>query len=173
MATIRQEIISSLQNELSFIKPANGYETLIKDVFVGYKHLNSVLTYPSLAFSMGTDILKTPLDDAHIREIDIVVSGYLSSNTEAEQDGNLTTQIEKLYSDLYKFFYRYTDIASDKTSSLIQIPGIIEYDIIEKQSFIETNQNKCVTGILLKLQYLEDPKSIHSNISALSNTVQV
>lgn len=173
MKTTRKKILETTFNELQNIHSTNGYKTIIKDVFYGFKKINNVSKYPSVSIAFAPDLPKQRFEgNFESRDLDLLVYGYLHQTK--EQNGNLTFQFEDFVSDIYKFFKRSDSIVKGKTSSLIQFEEIESVNIGEITANVETEQPETVVGIQVKIVFYIDPSDIENkNVSAMGDSAQV
>lgn len=171
MASIRKQILSKLETELSLIKAVNGYNLTVRNVYNGIKSLDSEVDRPSIAFVFGGDDVETELESGQIRTVDLILIGYVEAGLDNENTGKLSDVVENYFEDLYKFIYKDSSINSDYTSTLNEIEGIIEIRVINKNPYLSGfGTNKTTSAMILKIFYLEDNISELQNSGTFSNT---
>lgn len=176
MATFRQKVIANLLTGLNNIKQNSSYElNNIKDVSLGILDKDAQMEYPTLTFYLGTDIGLTSDEGNGLqyRELDVVIFAHLSANIDDQNNGTLTEQVERFYSDMLKYFYNYKNIPSNATSTLNQIRGFQNLEVKEFNPYVQRNERKCTAGVLIKILYLHNMYEADTNEYTTTESVQV
>lgn len=170
--SVRFKILEIIREDFEFIKPSNKYSKLLSNIEVGKINGRTDISYPSIYFHLGQDVLiKKDNHVTELREVEVLIGVYVDAMLDTGGYGNLIFEAERMINDLTRHFYGDVSIAQEFHSRLQNksvIPEIIWLEI-NRIDTVPDNETTGRVGMVLKIRYKQNTNLTPLNTQAQSN----
>ncbi len=150
MNSIRQKILSKMEQCLSYIKTANGYHNTVKQIYKGFRSLNQTNEYPILFYGLGSENVENTSEDhsLNMMKCEAYIGVYFQSS-------DLTDEYEQWIRDLKRFIMQDRNVSDDKFLLLNEVDYISSWNITEIQPYMDYDKNIGSLLIMFDIEYGE------------------
>lgn len=155
MSSVRQNILTKLNQCLSYVKTANGYDNTVKQIYKGFRSLNQTNEYPVLFYGLGSDIVENTSEDTslNLMKCEAYIGVYFNSS-------DLTEEYEQWIRDLKRFILQDRNISDDKFLLLNEVDYISSWNITEIQPYMDYDKNIGSLLIMFDIEYSEGVETL-------------
>lgn len=152
--TITENIKNTIVSDISKITTDNGYSITIAEIKDGTTNLTETNNIPSAFVFVATDKIEQELEENEIRSVDVVIGVHC-----------LNEDDDAVIESILKHFQQDESIIKDYQTSLENVDGIIQLNIVEKNYNINWHNNKKTIGILINIRYFQNTKNVSSSVN--------